>query len=36
MDGEWEQIKTGWYTTDKGIREKGEGAWMRRMGEEGI
>jgi hypothetical protein len=25
MDGELEQIRTGWYTTDKGIRERGRG-----------
>jgi hypothetical protein len=31
-----EQIRTGWYTTDRGIRGEGEGTGMRRMGEEGI
>jgi hypothetical protein len=25
LDGEWKQIRTGWYTTDKGKKEKGEG-----------
>lgn len=25
MDGELEQFRTGWYTTDKGIRERGRG-----------